>query len=53
MRNEWYSDEATIFLNFIMDIDSVSVNYAKAFGPYVSFFEQYTMDNIATPIPSL
>lgn len=53
--NKWSilcSDEATISLNSLMEMDSASVNYDKAFRPYVSFIERSAIENIASTLPT-
>jgi hypothetical protein len=53
--NKWAilcSDEATISLNALMEMDSASVNYDKAFRPYVTFIERNAVENIASKIPT-
>ncbi|RKF79380.1 hypothetical protein GcC1_047022 [Golovinomyces cichoracearum] len=53
--NKWsvlYSDDATISLNSLMEMGSASVNYDKAFRPYVSFIERSSLDNIASLTPT-
>ncbi|CCU82736.1 hypothetical protein BGHDH14_bgh02902 [Blumeria hordei DH14] len=53
--NKWAilcSDEAIKNLNSMMQMDSASVSYYKAFRPYISFLERSSTDNIATSIPT-
>lgn len=55
MQNIWSilcSDESTIFLNSIMEMDSATVNYDRAFRPFVSYLEKRAVDNLAGNIPT-
>lgn len=45
------SAQAVTFINSLMSIDAASVNFGKAFSPYVEFLERNAVDNIAKPIP--
>lgn len=46
------SDEATIFLNSVMEMESATVNYDKAFRPFVSYLERRAGDNLALKLPT-
>jgi hypothetical protein len=45
------SSQAVTFINSLMGMESASVRYGDAFGPYVEFLERHAVDNIAQPIP--
>lgn len=46
------SDESTIFLNSIMEMESATVNYDKAFRPFVSYLERRAVENLSQKIPT-
>lgn len=55
VQNKWSilcSDEATIFLNAVMEMENATVQYDKAFRPYVSYLERNASENLATKIPT-
>jgi hypothetical protein len=45
------SDQAISHCNSLMEADSATVNFNKAFGPFVEFMERHAVDNVATSIP--
>jgi len=55
VQNKWSilcSDEATIFLNAVMEMENATVQYDKAFRPYVSYLERNAVENLAGKIPT-
>lgn len=45
------SDQAISHCNSLMEADSATVNFNKAFGPFVEFMERHAVDNVASSIP--
>lgn len=45
------SAQAITHVNSLMDAESATVNFDKAFGPYVEFLERHAIDNVAKPLP--
>lgn len=45
------SDQAISHCNSLMEADSATVNFNKAFGPFVEFMERHAVDNVATVLP--
>lgn len=45
------SNQATVFLNSLMEMDSATVRFSQAFSPYVEYLERNAADKIANPVP--
>lgn len=45
------SEQTITFVNSLMSMESATVNFDKAFAPFVEFLERHAVDNVAKPVP--